>query len=69
MNTVEQPRPLTIPEKLALAQEAYQEFHAMCFWYLREDIAITEDDLPMVIKGLRNHGNRETFFIAARLCR
>jgi hypothetical protein len=61
--------PLMTPEKLALAQSAFREFHSRCFWFMREDLLIREADLPAIVKGLRAHGNREAFFIAAQLCR
>ena len=61
--------PLTTPEKLALAQRAFCEFHSRCFWFMREDLRVGVADLPSVVKGLRAHGNREAFLIAAQLCR
>ena len=61
--------PLTTPEKLALAQRAFREFHSRCFWFMREDLRVGVADLPAIVKGLRAHGNREAFFIAAQLCR
>ena len=60
---------LTMPEKLALAQRAFRDFHSQCFWFMREDLRVGQADLPAIIKGLRAHGNREAFLIAARLCR
>jgi len=57
------------PERLALAQQAFERFHARCFWFMREDLRVGEDDLEVIIHGLRAHGNREAFLIAARLCR
>ncbi|MGD0410234.1 MAG: hypothetical protein ABSC18_00895 [Verrucomicrobiota bacterium] len=62
-------RPLTTPERLALAQQAFQRFHSRCFWFMREDLLVGEEDIEAVIHGLRAHGNREAFLIAARLCR
>lgn len=69
MNTVEPPLPLTMPEKLALAQEAFREFHARCFWFMRADALITEDDLPYLCSRLRTDGDREGFMRAAQICR
>ena len=60
---------LTTPEKLALAQRAFREFHSRCFWFMREDLCVEVAALPAMVKGLRAHGNREAFFIAAQLCR
>jgi hypothetical protein len=61
--------PLTMPEKLALAQRAFREFHSRCFWFMREDLTVEAKDFPAIIRGLRSHGNREAFFVAAKLCR
>jgi len=61
--------PLPMPEKLALAQRAFKQFHSRCFWFMREDAQISEEDIPEIARGLRAHGNREAFFIAAELCR
>ncbi|MDD2709129.1 MAG: hypothetical protein PHV34_14175 [Verrucomicrobiae bacterium] len=60
--------PLSMEQKLSLAQEAFQRFHTMCFWHMREDLVITAEDLPAIIKGLRQNGSRETYQIAGRLC-
>ncbi|MBI5384062.1 MAG: hypothetical protein HZA90_05185 [Verrucomicrobia bacterium] len=69
MNTVAENRPLTMAEKLELAQAAYDKFRSSCFWYLRDDVKVTEDDLETIIRGLRSNGNREAFLIAGKLCR
>ena len=61
--------PLTGPERLALAQQAFERFHSRCFWFMREDLPVGEEDIAAIIHGLRSHGNREAFLIAARLCR
>ena len=55
--------------KLALAQEAFTRFYTRCFWFMREDLHVGEEDLETIIRGLRAHGNREAFLIAAQLCR
>ncbi len=54
---------------MALAQQAFVRFHTRCFWFMREDLVVGEADIEAVIRGLRAHGNREAFFIAAQLCR
>jgi hypothetical protein len=61
--------PLSAPEKLALAQQAFEQFHTRCFWFMREDLRVAGEDIEAIIHGLRAHGNREAFLIAARLCR
>lgn len=62
-------KPLPELDKLALAQQAFRDFHSRCFWFMREDLRVTEDDVPAIVKGLRTHGNREAFLLAAKLCR
>ena len=57
------------PKKLALAQAAFREFHSRCFWFLRDEVQITGADIPEIVRGVRAHGHREAFFIAAKLCR
>jgi hypothetical protein len=57
------------PEKLALAQRAFEQFHTRCFWFMRADLRVGGEDLREIVRGLRAHGNREAFFIAAKLCR
>ena len=58
-----------LPARLALAEEAFERFHSRCFWFMREDLHVGEEDLEAIIRGLRAHGNREAFLLAARLCR
>ena len=50
------------------ARRAFREFHAQCFWYMRPDMAITLADVPEVARGLRQHGGRQGFILAAKLC-
>jgi hypothetical protein len=69
MNTVEQPPSLTMSEKLALAQEAFREFHARCFWFMRADAIITAEEIPYLCRRLQADGGREGFMRAAQLCR
>jgi hypothetical protein len=61
--------PASSPERLALAQEAFERFHTRCFWFMREDLRVGEEEMESIIRGLRAHGNREAFLIAAKLCR
>lgn len=51
------------------AGRAFREFHAQCFWHLRKDMKVTLDDLPEIVRGLRQNGGRRGFLLAARLCR
>jgi len=58
---------LTLQERLDLANSLYREFHTQCFWHCRRDLVITEDLIPMVIKGLRDHGGHRGFILSAKL--
>jgi hypothetical protein len=55
--------------RLALAQKAFQDFYAQCFWSYREDAEITEDKIAFVIHGLREHGGLAVYQAAAELRR
>ena len=60
---------LDLAAKLALAREAYRNYYIQCFWFMRENIEIGPDDLSLIAKGLRSHGDRRAFIIAGKLCR
>ncbi len=49
------------------ARRAFRDFHAQCFWYMPPDMEITLEDVPEVARGLRLHGGRRGFLLAARL--
>ncbi len=51
------------------ARRAFRDYHAQCFWYLRPDMPVTLGDVPEIVRGLRRHGGRKGFLLAARLCR
>ena len=51
------------------ARRALREYHAQCFWYLRRDMKVTLDDVPEIVRGLRQNGGRKGFLVAAKLCR
>lgn len=51
------------------ARRAFRAFHTQCFWYLRPDLVATLEDVPEIVRGLRQHGGRKGFLTAARLCR
>ena len=61
--------PAEAADRLALATEAVASYRTRCFWFLAPDFTITPETLPLVIEGLRRHGDRAAFFLAARLCR
>jgi len=60
------PRPA---EKLALAQAAFREFHARCFWFMRPDAEIVVEEVPYICERLRADGGRRGFYLAAEICR
>lgn len=51
------------------ARKAFRAFHAQCFWYMREDMQIGLQDIPEIVRGLRQNGGRQGFLLAAKLCR
>jgi hypothetical protein len=59
--------PLTLEERLELANRLYREYYTRCFWHCPRDLVITEELLPVVIKGLRMHGGREGFILSGKL--
>ena len=59
---------LDMAAKLALAQAAFAKYRVACFWFLREDLVVTEENLHLIIDGLRSDGDREAFQLAAKLC-
>ena len=71
MKTIEElpTTPLTNEERLRLAQEAYREYHCRCFWFMDEDLIITEDNFPYIMEGLKLHGGHKGWKLAHALCR
>jgi hypothetical protein len=62
-------RPALSAEKLTLAQSAFREFHARCFWFMRPDAEIVAEEVPYLCERLRADGGRRGFQLAAELCR
>ena len=54
---------------IALAQKAYRDFFAQCFWSSNPDHVVTEDDLPWIMRNLRENGGHRGYRIVAELCR
>jgi hypothetical protein len=71
MKTASSIDPASLPDAgtLAVAQAALAEYRTRCFWMLSPEFAVTAETLPIVIDGLRRHGDRRAFQIADRLCR
>ena len=55
--------------RLALAQKAFRDFKAICFWSWDSDLVIEERDIPNIISGLREYGGHKGYRIAAELWR
>ena len=51
------------------ARKIFREFHAQCFWFMRPDLCVTVDDIPELVRGLRQNGGRQGFLLASKLCR
>ena len=49
------------------ARFLFRAHYANCFWHLKPDLVVTEETIPLVIKGLRAHGRRNGFLAAAEL--
>jgi hypothetical protein len=70
VNGTETTKPAQVTaEKLALAQRAFREFHARCFWFMRPDAEIVAEEVPYICERLRADGGRRGFQIAAEICR
>ncbi len=59
--------PLTPEERLELANRLCREYHTRCFWHCPPDLVVTEDLLPLVMKGLRKYGGHRGFILAEKL--
>jgi len=60
--------PLAAPTRLALAQQAFERFHSRCFWFMRREARITEEEIPYICERLRADGGRAGFRLAAQIC-
>jgi len=59
---------LSETERLQLARQAFADYYARCFWYMRRDLEIGVGDISEIARGLRLHGGQQGFILAARLC-
>jgi hypothetical protein len=50
------------------AQELFKKYHAKCFWSYKKDLIITEENIDIVINGLKKHGGRSGLKLAEELC-
>jgi hypothetical protein len=53
--------------RIDLARRLYREFYAACFWHLKPDLDVTQEMIPIIVRGLRSHGGRRGFLAAAQL--
>ena len=60
--------PPVASHQLVLACEALEIYRTRCFWFLAPDFQVDESTLPIIIAGLRRHGDRAAFQLAAQLC-
>ena len=51
------------------ARKIFHAFHAQCFWFMRPDLRVTVNDIPELVRGLRQNGGRQGFLLATKLCR
>ena len=51
------------------ARRAFRRFRSTCFWSYRPDLVIGGDDVPWVAEQLMRHGNRDAWWVGAKLCR
>jgi hypothetical protein len=56
-------------DRLKLAQQAFRDFFAQCFWSSDPKLEITEELVPFVVRGLRHYGGHKGYEVAAELCR
>ena len=68
MHTEQLKNTLDETKRLQLARQAFADNYARCFWYMRRDLEIGVVDIPEIARGLRLHGGRQGFILAARLC-
>jgi hypothetical protein len=55
--------------RLEVAQRAYRDFYAQCFWSYDPNLVVTEELLPLIIRELRHNGGHKGYRVVAELCR
>jgi|GEM_PF-3635161 len=58
---------MLLQDQLHLAKTAFETYRTRCFWSLAPDFVMDESTLPILIAGLRKHGDRAAFHIASQL--
>jgi hypothetical protein len=59
---------MTTEERLRRAQTAYQLYRTQCFWSMRRNLVVTEENLPLIIEGLKQYGGHKGWKLAHELC-
>jgi hypothetical protein len=59
---------MTMEERLSHAQEAYRLYRTQCFWSMRRNLIVTEENLPLIIEGLKQYGGHKGWKLAHALC-
>lgn len=49
------------------ARRAFRDYKTQCFWSFDPEWNITNEQVPLVIRTLRNEGNAKAFALAKRL--
>jgi hypothetical protein len=52
---------------LGRAQQVFMQYYAKCFWHLRRDLQVTDENLSIIQNGLRKYGGLEGMRLAAEL--
>ena len=55
--------------RVELAQRAFKEFFAQCFWSCDPNLVVTEKHIPLIMRELRHNGGHKGYRIVAELCR
>ena len=48
-------------EVLKEVQKIFSEMHTRCFWYMRSDVKLTVEHIPIILGGLRLHGGHKGY--------
>lgn len=57
-----------VDTRLRLARDAFERYHAMCFWSWPRDTVITAALLPNVAHALRSYGGRREWLLSESIC-
>jgi hypothetical protein len=69
MKSLSKPLAPQTDERLARAQAAYRDYYLQCFWSMPKDYVVTEENLSVVIEGLKLDGGHKGWTLAHELCR